>query len=1074
MKTMKKTLWKTVSKQVRKSTQILLVFGAFFIMVLTGYLFVRGILWNRLLESSDRSLSTVEARIRSAFAEADTSLLNTYHTVQSMISSGANNKELLRYLIATTGWMRQQEGEVRLYGIYGYIRGEFIDSAGLNPGDDYIPQQRPWYQTAVRNSGKTAYTAPYADASTGEVIISAVRNIDNERGGIDGILVLNLNISPLNEYVQNLSLSKGGYGILLSQNMHVVAHPQEAMRMRPMEEMGNDYQTLARLLRTGKSVSAMRIRDSNGKRALVFFRPLFNGWYVGLVTPYYSFYHDLYYAGWMLSALGLILAFSLGMVLLRLEAARIRSDEESRAKSSFLARMSHEIRTPMNAIIGMGELALRSQTLPKMAEYVREIKQAGANLLSLINDILDFSKIEAGNLEISAAPYQLSSLLNDVINVSRVRISEKPILFTVNVDSSLPGRLLGDEARIRQILLNLLSNAAKYTREGYISLTVSAARENGSLTLSLEVADSGIGIQAADLPGLFGNFVRLDMAKNKNIEGTGLGLAITRSLCRAMGGDITVQSEYGSGSVFTAKILQTQAPENPALPLAAVENPKARAVLLCDHQSRRAASLARTLENLGVPFITAAEADLFTLLEKGGGPETGPWAFVFVASPLYTRAAAFIQENRLPAVPVLLAELGDLPSFENAQAIISPAYAVPVANLLNGRETKVWQEKTEVRFIAPQARILIVDDIATNLTVAEGLLAPYRMEVRTCLSGREAVELVKSREWDIVFMDHMMPGMDGAEAAALIRAWETEQSSAKGESQRPVSIIALTANAISGMREMFLEKGFNDYLSKPIEIAKLNEILGKWIPQEKQIKGGEVSPLTPPDRFIGRTEEPPWVKRSGSVTPQSGGAPPPATPPGLPPIPGLDTVKGIAATGGTMAGYRQVLAIFSKDAQERLPLLQQTPPPESLPLFTTQVHALKSAAAAIGAAAISAEAARLEAAGKSGDIALIRETLGGFAERLAELARSIRAALGENAGALDQGGRTGLRPLFRELAGAVKAQKTEAIDRLLEELDRQPLDSHTRETLEQISNQVLVAEFDSALLLIKEVLYENE
>ncbi|MDR2477235.1 MAG: response regulator [Treponema sp.] len=1073
---MKKPLWKAVPKKAKKSTQILLVFGAFFIMVLTGYLFVRGILWNRLLESSDWSLSAVEARIRSAFAEADTSLLNTYHTVQSMIISGANNKELLRYLTATTGWMQQQEGELRLYGIYGYIRGEFIDSMGLNPGDDYIPQQRPWYQTAVRNSGKTAYTAPYKDALTGEVIISAVRNIDNERGGIDGILALNLNISRLNEYIQNLSLSKGGYGILLSQNMHVVAHPQESMRMRPMEELGNDYQKLARLLRTGESVSAMRIRDSNSKKALVFFRPLFNGWYVGLVTPYYSFYRDLYYAGLMLSALGLILAFSLGIVLLRLEAARIRSDEESRAKSSFLARMSHEIRTPMNAIIGMGELALRSQTLPKMAEYVREIKQAGANLLSLINDILDFSKIEAGNLEITAAPYQLSSLLNDVINVSRVRISEKPILFTVNVDSCLPGRLLGDEARIRQILLNLLSNAAKYTREGYIALDVSAVQENGDgrLILSMEVADSGIGIQAADLPGLFGNFVRLDMAKNKNIEGTGLGLAITRSLCRAMGGDITVQSEYGSGSGFTAKILQARAPENPALPLAAVENPQAKAVLLCDHQSRRAASLARTLENLGVPFMTAGEAELFALLEMGGGPESGPWAFVFVSSRLYTRAAAFIQENRLPAVPVLLAELGDLPSFENAQAIVSPAYAVPVANLLNGRETKAWQEKTEVRFIAPKARILIVDDIATNLTVAEGLLAPYRMEVSACLSGREAVELVKRREWDIVFMDHMMPGMDGAEAAALIRAWETEQNSAKGETRKPVSIIALTANAISGMREMFLEKGFNDYLSKPIEIAKLNEILGKWIPQEKQIKGGEVSPLTAPDRFAGRAAQPPYVTRSGSVTPQSRGAPPPATPPGLPPIPGLDTVKGIAATGGTVAGYRQVLAIFSKDVQERLPLLQKEPPPESLPLFTTQVHALKSAAASIGASAISAEAARLEAAGKSGDIALIRETLDGFAQRLAELARSIRAALGESAAAGDQSGRTGLGPLFGELAGAVQAQKTEAIDRLLEELGRQPLDSNTRETLEQISNQVLIAEFDSALLLIKEVLHENE
>jgi hypothetical protein len=326
----------------RNYTPLLLVFGAFLVMVLASYLFIRRVLWNRLLESAGRALFATEERIRSSFAEAEFSLINTCRSVQEMVDAGAPQEELLLYLEDITAWLRQQEeGELRLFGVYGYVRGAFVDSMGLKPGQDYIPQQRPWYQAAVRSGGKTAYTAPYVDARTGEIIVSAVRNLTNSRGNIDGILAVDMDISRLNEYVKNLSLSRGGYGILLSQNMTVVTHREAEYRGRLLEDLGEDYEELSRRLRIGESVSAGRIRDSGREQALAFFSPLFNGWYVGLITPQDSFYQDLYSAGLILSILGLSLALALGAVLFKLESDRLRSDEENQAKSSFLARKRH-------------------------------------------------------------------------------------------------------------------------------------------------------------------------------------------------------------------------------------------------------------------------------------------------------------------------------------------------------------------------------------------------------------------------------------------------------------------------------------------------------------------------------------------------------------------------------------------------------------------------------------------------------------------------------------------------------------------------------------------------------------
>jgi len=730
----------------------------------------------------------------------------------------------------------------------------------------------------------------------------------------------------------------------------------------------------------------------------------------------------------------------------QLEIAR----EANSAKSDFLAKMSHEIRTPMNAITGMAELALREDMSQTVHDHIITIKQAGNNLVSIINDILDFSKIEAGKLEIVPVNYMLSSLINDTVNIIRTRIMEKPLRFFTNIDGTIPNNLIGDEVRLRQILINLLSNAVKYSEKGFIGLTITAdKRDDKQVRLRISVSDTGKGIKPEDQIKLFDEFVQVDMKKSQNVEGTGLGLSITKLLCIAMGGDISVESEYGKGSIFTALI--PQGIESGA-PFAAVEEPEKKKVLVYEGRAVYARAVSWSLENMGVPHTMVTNQDDFT-----AALHREEWFYVFSGYGLYEKIAMIIEQGGFPGGKkpplALMVEWGTEAYIPGVRFVSIPVQSLSIANVLNGMADNKGYLKTSgvIRFTFPSARILVVDDISTNLKVVEGLLAPYRATVDTCLNGLQAIELVKHNEYDIIFMDHMMPEMDGIETTAIIRLWEKEYQKI-GVTRNIVPIIALTANAVVGMREMFIENGFNDFISKPIDVSKLDEILDRWIPREK--KGTEHPSPEPRSRY-------PVIRN-----------PEPRTP--IPIIPGIDTAKGILMTGGTVTAYMQVLSLFCKDAQDRLPLLQKTPEADTMSAFITQVHALKSASASIGAQEISSMAADLEAAGKAGDMVFIREHLPSFAHLLAELARNIEKTMGteepEKQKPLDASFLIPHSSLLHELADAMSSQKISEIKRILNTLDQQTEDSRLREILGRISNQVFMAEFDSALKIIDEVL----
>jgi signal transduction histidine kinase/CheY-like chemotaxis protein len=733
------------------------------------------------------------------------------------------------------------------------------------------------------------------------------------------------------------------------------------------------------------------------------------------------------------------------------------AEAASEAKSNFLANTSHEIRTPMNAIIGMSELALRENPSPAVRDYINNIRHAGSNLLSLINDILDISKIESGKMELINYEYLFASLINDVINITRMRLLDKPIRFITNIDCHIPNNMTGDVARIRQVLINILGNAVKYTKEGRINLEVSAGPYDGTerFLLTFRISDTGIGIQEENMHKLFSDFIQFDSHKNRGIEGTGLGLAISQKLCRLMGGDITVESKYGEGSVFTVTLSQEVKEYKP---IAKVERPEEKGVLLYERRALYADSIAFTLKNLGVPVEVSAKDKLLEDLESAALAGR-PYPFVFVSPDMAEKTINFLKENSA-TIMVLLANLEDVEIFQHKPAINIPTYTVPVANVLNGITEIQFQEKSGICFIAPQMKVLIVDDIAANLDVAKGLMALYQMNISTASSGKEAIDLIRKNTYDIVLMDHMMPEMDGIEATAIIRKWEDNNT---GDPHKRTPIIALTANAIFGMKEMFLEKGFNDYLSKPIEISQLDALLAKWTPKEKQVM---VDQQLKRDNFEGEA----------GIT-----------------IQGIDVKAGINMTGGILEVYRKVLASFYNDVEMRLPRLAAIPAAPDLTGFTVDVHALKSAAATIGAAELSKEAAELEAlflagakdTGMEGGLTAIRERLPLFYEHLKEMAEKIKQALEEdrkrgtgNGG--DKNGAevllnisdAGVRALFLELKTALEAKDMRSIERVSGELLDKGLDKETEEILNTVSDLLLVAEFKAAAAKLDEIIID--
>ena len=712
-----------------------------------------------------------------------------------------------------------------------------------------------------------------------------------------------------------------------------------------------------------------------------------------------------------------------------LEAAKAAS----KAKSNFLAKMSHEIRTPMNAVIGMAELALYEKDMEAVRKHIFTIKQAGANLLSIINDILDFSKIESGRLEINQDYYLFASMANDVISIIRMRAMDSQLRFVVNIDSNIPKELYGDVTRIRQVLINILSNGVKYTKEGFVSFTVIGNYiSNEMINLTIEIMDSGQGIKKEDIKNLFNDFTRLDISQNRSVEGAGLGLAITRNIVKAMNGDIQVFSEYGKGSSFTITLPQKF---RSAEKLALVENPQEKKVIVFERRDIFANSIVYTIDNLGVVCTHAAdEAEFQRKLSSDN------YAFIFIASTLYERNKDLVLRYATSSKIILLAEFGEVVFSTGLTILAMPVNPISVANTLNGvSDSLTYNEDGDVfaSFTAPDARVLVVDDIKTNLTVIKGLLMPYNMNVELCKSGSEAINAVQSSRYDLIFMDHWMPEMDGVEATLRIRELGGEDDYCA-----KVPIIALTANAISEIQDMFMEKGFSGFLAKPIDTVKLNSILEKWIPVEKRkmlIQAeGSIKEKKEQERSIGIFK-----------------------------MKGVDVNKGIMSTGGSMDNYLETLEVFYEDGINKIRELTESLDAGNINFYTIQVHALKSASASIGAMELSNAAKDLEMAGKQKDTEYIEKHNGAFILDLKSLLNSINNVLPVQRDSCKGNGvsvdRDALISKLVELKTALEEFDAGKMHKTIEDIQKFDLADEIIAAVRNISNNILIAEYDEAL-----------
>lgn len=636
-------------------------------------------------------------------------------------------------------------------------------------------------------------------------------------------------------------------------------------------------------------------------------------------------------------------------IMEELKEAKQRAEEANESKSNFLSNMSHEIRTPMNAIVGMTEILLRSDLSDQDRGYLMNIKNSGASLLTIINDILDFSKIESGKLEILEEEYEPMSMLSDLSMIFLNRIGDKPVELIFDIDKNLPNKLYGDSLRIRQVIINIANNAIKFTAAGYVKLTIQMApmAEQDMVNLNISIEDSGQGIKPEDLDKLFGSFQQVDTKKNRNKEGTGLGLAISKQLVETMGGQIGVRSEYGKGSEFYFHIPQRVIGDQIAATVredAVRNNP----VVVSGHMkdARILEQLKSLTEGYGLKFVDCYEARAHKVKVD----------YFFVDESVYRGLKASIEEYFVSTgteLCVLQNPMREAVWNDQATVVNKPLYTLNFCQVINHETTAAFVETDNVmNFTAPQAQILIVDDNEMNLKVAKGLLQPLQMNIDTASSGKTALEMVQTKQYHIVFMDHMMPVMDGVETTQRMRALEDTYI-------QNMPIIALTANAVTGAREIFKEAGMNDFVPKPIELKDICSKIRAWLPHELIVK------MSAP------------AQQQLQIPAQM-----------LPVIEGLDVTEGIKNCG-SLELFTNLLGDFYKLIDLKSTKIEKCLADGMIRDYTIEVHALKNTARMIGALELSEQFYQMEQCGNAGDVdTIFRET-----PAIMELYRSYKPIL---------------------------------------------------------------------------------
>ncbi len=744
-----------------------------------------------------------------------------------------------------------------------------IMNNGWVPEPDYHVEERQWYIDTERSGSGYSISAPYFDAQTGLYCITFSRCVYSADGQFLGIFAIDCLLDKLIDVLDN-SYTSESYAFMVDMDGTIINHPFEEYQISTTNSVNIEDTEYADAYHNGQ---ALMMRDHDGRFTVCHTeKSELSGFTVVVVQSWWSIYGTVLV---VVSVFLLLIAASvIGVAAMinrfakwqeeaneKLTRTAERAVAAEKAKSRFLAQMSHEIRTPINAVLGMNEMILRESSDASVREYACNIHSAGKNLLGLINSILDFSKIEEGKMEIIPIKYDTASMIENVINSISKRASDKGLVFEAHIDSTLPASLYGDDMRVSQVAVNLLTNAVKYTKKGRVDLYIGGKRTgDNTIALCVRVKDTGIGIKQEDMGRLFESFTRLEEDRNRTIEGTGLGMAIVNRLLDMMGSKLEVHSVYGEGSEF---------------------------------------------------------------------------------------------------------------AFEVKQGIID---AQPIGDYEIRAKEAFEHEENDKYLYAPDAKILVVDDNDMNLKVAGNLMKLNGFRPELVLSGAEALEKLKENTYDLIMLDHMMPEMDGIET--LKKAKE------QGLLPQGCPVIVLTANAVVGAREAYIKSGFDDYLSKPIEVRSLENILGRYLPPEKVSYRSRTEKKQPEASDEIMEFEPAGNEESNTADEmyrmlEAGG---------------IDTREALTYCGGSDEFYREMLGSFPANSGNAVNILNEALGSGDMKMYAIKVHSLKSTSRTIGASELSAAAAELEKAANEGDTAFVNEKHGELVEKYRKVLSVISSA----------------------------------------------------------------------------------
>lgn len=645
----------------------------------------------------------------------------------------------------------------------------------------------------------------------------------------------------------------------------------------------------------------------------------------------------------------LIISILISIIMYILPLIREASQRHvAESRSMLLANVSHELRTPLNTIIGISEIMARSELTDGQIREISYISDAGKNLLAMINDLLDYTKLQSNKFEIVEDIYDLESLVYDMTTVATIRLNDKPVEFLVYISSYVPRHMIGDLLRVRQIINNIITNAVKYTERGHITVTIDCDYiSDNELQLIVTVTDTGIGIKKDDLSRLFDDFTRFDSNKNKNIEGSGLGMSIAAKFAELMSGTINVESIYGEGSVFTINIIQHVTDKEPLipeyLPKESYDN-----ILMLEKSPILSDYYSRCLEDTLVNYdITNDNYDFSTLFNKN------KYNYVLADAATISMMRGEFQSTGNNDVHFISLVHNNSSTLKDGDTLYVPLFSLQLFSYLSGQKRPDHNYSLDQSFIIhpmPEKHILVVDDNFMNLQVATGIMEPYHMQIDCADSGKKALKLVQEKAYDLVFMDHMMPEMDGEETMHVIRK-------VKYFNCQTMPIIVLTANASSGAHEMFINMGFQDFIPKPLEIRTLHALLYKWLKPENTEEAIEYRPQEP------EIEETDYED-----------------------LDIIDFKEGLARIG-SMPIYLKTLRNFCDTIPKKKEVISRSFP-DDMKTFVIEVHGLKGVAAIVSANELTKQSLELEMMGKSENLQGIEPLLDDYYDYMIEVKMS--------------------------------------------------------------------------------------